>query len=189
MRPLFTIGHSNHAFERFLALLRAHDLACVADVRSRPYSRHVPQYGRRWLERELPRCGLGYLYLGDGLGGTAASGARPQLDLPFRERTRHPLFQEAIGKLEQALRSSRTILLCRERDPLDCHRFHLVCRYLRHRPLDIQHVLPDGSLETQAAAERRMTLRLGAAPAQASLFEETEDDTIERAYERWSEAL
>ena len=34
--PLFTIGHSNHSIERFLALLRPHGVEAVADVRSRP---------------------------------------------------------------------------------------------------------------------------------------------------------
>jgi len=36
---LYTIGHSNHPAEVFLALLRRHGIGRVLDVRSRPYSR------------------------------------------------------------------------------------------------------------------------------------------------------
>jgi uncharacterized protein (DUF488 family) len=39
---VFTIGHSGHTPEAFLALLKQHEIGAVADVRSAPYSRHVP---------------------------------------------------------------------------------------------------------------------------------------------------
>ena len=37
--PIFTIGHSNHSLENFLALLSKHRVTAVADVRSAPWSR------------------------------------------------------------------------------------------------------------------------------------------------------
>jgi hypothetical protein len=44
---LFTIGHSNHPYERFLELLRAHGVEAIADVRSRPFSLNVRSRRRR----------------------------------------------------------------------------------------------------------------------------------------------
>jgi uncharacterized protein DUF488 len=43
---LWSIGHSNHSIERFLALLRQHEIATLADVRTAPYSRYSPQFNR-----------------------------------------------------------------------------------------------------------------------------------------------
>jgi hypothetical protein len=51
-RPLLTLGHSNHPSAHFLTLLARHGVEVVADVRSRPYSRFVPQYRKQ--PRALP---------------------------------------------------------------------------------------------------------------------------------------
>ena len=81
---LFTIGHSNHAFEHFLELLRRHGVEAVADVRARPYSRFVPHFSKERLERLLSAEAIGYLYLGAELGGKprrAGDVDEQQLDL------------------------------------------------------------------------------------------------------------
>ena len=38
---LWTIGHSNHAFEHFLGLLQQYRIDVLADVRSQPYATHI----------------------------------------------------------------------------------------------------------------------------------------------------
>ena len=60
------------------------------------------------------------------------------------------------------MRQARVALLCRERDPLDCHRLHLICRYLAPQRLDIRHILPDGAIEPQGETERRLLARADA---------------------------
>ena len=47
---LFTVGHSNHEPEAFLALLRRYGVMAVADVRSSPYSR-LPHFSRVFAQR------------------------------------------------------------------------------------------------------------------------------------------
>ena len=48
--PVFwTIGHSDHPIDRFVALLRAAEITAVADLRSVPWSRRHPQFGARTL--------------------------------------------------------------------------------------------------------------------------------------------
>ena len=44
--PIFTIGHSDHTTDEFLALLTQHGIQAIADVRSTPYSRHVPHFNK-----------------------------------------------------------------------------------------------------------------------------------------------
>jgi uncharacterized protein (DUF488 family) len=57
---VFTIGHSNHPIARFLQLLKDNGIACLADVRSVPYSRHNPQFNRENLQKSLDEAGIQY---------------------------------------------------------------------------------------------------------------------------------
>ena len=69
MTTIYTIGHSNHESEAFLALLQEHDITLLVDVRSSPYSRYVPQANRETLAHALEAAGIGYRWVGDRLGG------------------------------------------------------------------------------------------------------------------------
>jgi uncharacterized protein (DUF488 family) len=175
---LFTIGHSNHPIEHFLALLQQHAIAMVADVRSVPYSRRHPQFSREPLARALAAAGIEYLSLGDALG------ARPKDPACYTDGrvdydriAARPEFTAGLTRVRAEAGRARVALMCAEREPLDCHRVMLVCRHLRtgaakEGDLAIAHILADGTLETQAALERRMVVRLGLAPP--PLFGETQ---------------
>jgi uncharacterized protein (DUF488 family) len=186
-QPLFTIGHSNHSIEHFLALLRRHGVEMIADVRSRPYSRFVPHFSKERLARLLEEEGLGYLYLGRELGGKPPKGEPPASPTTYQLRVEQPLFRQGIDRLLEAAWANRVALLCRERDPLDCHRLHLVCRYLRPLGLDVRHILPSGELEAQPATERRLLERVGNAelPLFGDLAEHGSEQNLARAYDSW----
>src|ERR1700758_5060975 len=62
LHPVYTIGHSNHAIERFAELLEQHAVAAACDVRSTPYSRMNPQFNRETLRRSLAAVGIDYLF-------------------------------------------------------------------------------------------------------------------------------
>ena len=55
MHAIKTIGHSNHPIERFVDLLKAGGVEAVVDVRSMPYSRRFPQFGRERLAQVAGR--------------------------------------------------------------------------------------------------------------------------------------
>lgn len=194
--PLFTVGHSNHPIEHFLGLLRRHGVEAVADVRSRPYSRFVPHFNKNQLERRLAEEGIGYLYLGRELGGKSPVGARrsgattggcpgePAAPSPapdYRARIGEPAFREGIERLLDAANEQPIALMCRERDPLDCHRLHLICRHLAPMALDVRHILADGAIEEQAATEQRLTGPAG----QGTLPLLEPNDPLARAYDQW----
>ena len=65
---VFTIGHSTHPQEDFIALLCQHSITALCDVRSRPYSRINPQFNREELEEALRPHGIAYRFLGKELG-------------------------------------------------------------------------------------------------------------------------
>ena len=66
---LFTVGHSNHSMDEFIALLKKHEIQVLADVRSSPYSAYVTHFAREELEASLKQTGIKYLFLGKELGG------------------------------------------------------------------------------------------------------------------------
>jgi uncharacterized protein (DUF488 family) len=179
-RPLHTLGHSNHPSAHFLALLARHGVEVVADVRSRPYSRFAPQYRKQTLAGILADAGIGYLFLGEGLGGKPPRG-EAAAPLAYAARIEEPAFQDGIAQLLAAMRQARVALLCRERDPIECHRLHLICRYLAPQRLDIRHILPDGAIEPQDETERRL-LAQADTPLLATA---DEPDALQREYDRW----
>src|SRR6476661_9300129 len=65
---VLTIGHSTPPIEAFIALLRAHGVTQLIDVRTVPHSRHNPQYDTRALAVALADAGIGYEHA-PGLGG------------------------------------------------------------------------------------------------------------------------
>ena len=182
---LFTVGHSNHAIEHFLGLLRRHVVEAIADVRARPYSRFVPHFSKDRLERLLSADGIGYLYLGAELGGKPRGGETAASLMTYQGRVAQPEFRAGIDRLLEAMRARTIALMCRERDPLDCHRLHLICRHLAPQDLGIRHILPSGEVETQAATEQRL---LGHTVGNGlPLFPDAAQpaEALERAYDAW----
>jgi uncharacterized protein (DUF488 family) len=153
---LFTIGHSTHSIDRFLELLRLHSIEAVADVRSQPFSRWVPQFNRERLEKSLKEAGIHYVFLGDELG---ARRAEPEVYIDGVARydniSQTPAFHEGLDRIRKGLQRFRLALVCREKDPLECHRTILVCRHLRDEA-QIAHIQPDGALESHADSETRL---------------------------------
>jgi uncharacterized protein (DUF488 family) len=154
---LFTVGHSTHSPDAFLALLRRHAITAVADVRSSPFSRFNPQYNRDALAESLGGADIRYVFLGQELGARRAEpecyeGQKARYELIALT----PLFRRGLDRVRCGMESFRVALLCAERDPLTCHRTILVCRHLRHNAGPIYHILDNGELEAQADAETRL---------------------------------
>ena len=63
MPAILTIGHSTRTWKDFLAILRAHGIKRVIDVRSIPRSRHNPQFNRETLSAKLRSARIGYVHL------------------------------------------------------------------------------------------------------------------------------
>ena len=187
-RPsLFTIGHSDHAIDRFLELLREYQVDAVADVRSHPYSRHHSQFNRENLVEALKAISAKYVFLGRELGARRAEpesydGSRARYDL-IRQL---PAFQEGLARIQRGVESNRIAMLCAEKDPLTCHRAILICRELRALPIEILHIREDGLCETTAAIETRL-LRLWGFQ-NGDLFSER-SALIELAYDKQSERI
>jgi len=183
---LFSIGHSNIAAERFLALLRNVGVDTIADVRSTPFSRRFPWFSGKTLAAALTQHGMTYLAYGDALGGRPRDAALYRHGVAdYEAMARQPHFQAGLDRLLADAARSRVCLMCAEREPLDCHRCLLVARSLAERGLTIGHILHDGTVEPHAATEQRLLALTGASD---DLFVTGQDERLASAYRRRARA-
>ena len=173
-QTVFTIGHSTHALERFIALLEMHDITALADVRSKPRSRINPQFNREDLKKQLREAGINYVFLGRELGARSEDPScyehgRVQYDRIARTE----LFRHGLDRVQEGMKKYRLALMCAEKEPLECHRTVLVARHLAALGIPVQHILADGRLESQADLVDRLRRQLGL--PESDLFRSHED--------------
>jgi uncharacterized protein (DUF488 family) len=125
---LWTIGHSTHPFDVFTALLTAHGIAHVADVRTVPKSRRHPQFQTAALAQHLPGSGIGYTHLARLGGWRRADPGSPNdawRNLSFRGYADYALtdeFAAGIAQLRELAAEPRTAIMCSEALWWRCHR-------------------------------------------------------------------
>lgn len=165
-REVLTVGHSNHSFEGFAALLHRHRVTVVADVRSVPYSRRHPQFSRRALEDALAEQRVRYRFLGAELGARTPDPScyDDEGRVVFPRLAKTGAFLRGIERVLETAARSRLALLCAERDPAGCHRTILVASALAARGASISHILADGQLEDHEQTLDRLCTAAGMPP-------------------------
>jgi uncharacterized protein (DUF488 family) len=155
---VFTVGHSTHPVSRLLELLQASQIDAVADVRTSPYSRRLPQFNRESLEGDLSRAGIAYVFLGRELGGRGSGNCvlGPDGRVSYAKLGATVEFSAGIERILHGMTQYRMALLCAERDPMECHRGLLISRALAGRGVAMQHIGTDGRIESQVRAEDRL---------------------------------
>jgi uncharacterized protein (DUF488 family) len=125
---LYTIGHSTHAIEAFLNMLRAYSIEVLVDVRTVPRSRHNPQFEQESLRESTAGAGIEYRHM-KSLGGlrhasvdSVNTGWRNASFRGFADYMQTPEFARAIDDLVDVARSARTAIMCAEAVPWRCHR-------------------------------------------------------------------
>jgi uncharacterized protein (DUF488 family) len=177
---LFTIGHSNHPIEAFIALLQRHGVTAVGDVRSHPHSRYVPQYSREPLKAALARIGIAYVFLGKELGARSKNpDCYKQGKVQYDCLAKQPQFEEGIARITEGIKQHCIALMCAEKDPLECHRTLLVARKLHEAGVEITHIHADGSLEDHRTLESRL---LGVCKLPEGDMFKQRDEIIAQAY-------
>jgi uncharacterized protein (DUF488 family) len=148
-RTVHTVGHSTRSLQEFLALLRAHQVQVVVDVRRWPTSRRFPHFRREHLEAALAREGIRYVWRED-LGGyrrpaphSPNTGWRAGAFRAYADFMLTPEFQRALGELEALASSRRLALLCAEAIPWRCHRQLLADAFLV-RGWNVRHITDRG---------------------------------------------
>jgi uncharacterized protein (DUF488 family) len=171
---VFTIGHSTHTIEHFLALLRQHQITAVADVRSSPFSRLNPQFNREALKDTLRQSGIAYVFLGQELGARTSDRTCYQDGrVQYARLVQRQQFREGLRRVAEGAERYRLVLVCAEKEPLACHRTLLVARQLENIGVEVVHIHADGQLETHKDAMSRLLKSVGHAD-QDDLFKSRE---------------
>jgi len=148
---IWTIGHSTREFAEFVALLHEFRIELLADVRSFPGSRKVPQFNKESLETTLPENGIEYLHLKQ-LGGRRR--VRPDSKHTV---WRHPAFRvyadymetqefrDGINELVEIAEEKRTAIMCSEAVWWRCHR-SMISDYLKAAGVNVLHIMAEGKV-------------------------------------------
>lgn len=150
---IYTLGHSRHSIQAFIALLHQHGIQRVVDVRGQPYSRRNPQFNRERLAICLSVERIDYTWSGEHLSGRPR-GARfygPRGEVPWSELMAEPKLQAALDTLVTDARCRRLALVCAEEDPVRCHRRFLLTPPLSRRGIEVLHIRGDGRIEPESA--------------------------------------
>jgi uncharacterized protein (DUF488 family) len=144
----YSIGHSNASFETFLALLQHHRIHVLVDVRSQPYSRYNPHFGRERLKRALEENAVKYHFLGDRIGGRPADDNYRLEDgrTDYEKLASSAFFLEGIERLISMAEPHNLCFMCAEADFKKCHRYWLITRTLVDRGIVVNHILHSGEI-------------------------------------------
>lgn len=145
MRTIYTIGHSTRTIDQFIALLKAHSIQELVDVRTVPKSRHNPQFSSDALADSLRQASIQYRHMG-ALGGlrharkdSINTGWQNESFRGYADYMATPEFQAALEQLE-ALAEERTVaIMCAEAVPWRCHR-SLIADALTVRGWQVLHI-------------------------------------------------
>jgi uncharacterized protein (DUF488 family) len=146
---LWTIGHSTRPLEELVALLRAHAIETLVDVRTVPRSRRHPQFEKAALAEGLPRGVIAYTHMA-GLGGLR----KPRKDSPntglrtegfrgYADYMQTPEFGRHVMALMDLAAGARVAAMCAEALPARCHR-SLLSDALVARGAQVLHITGAG---------------------------------------------
>jgi uncharacterized protein (DUF488 family) len=149
MNTIYTIGHSTHPMEVFIAMLQSFRIELLADIRRFPGSRKYPQFNTDTLSASLQQAGIAYVHLPE-LGGRR----KPLPDSPntvwkneaFRGYADYMMtddFKAALHELEKLACEYTTAYMCSEAVWWRCHRA-LVSDYLKAAGWNVMHIMDVG---------------------------------------------
>ena len=153
---LWTIGHSTRSVDDFVAVLRAHGIEAVADVRRFPASRRLPWFNAEPLRESLAASGIAYGWF-ESLGGrrtpvagTGSSGWRHAAFRGYADHMHTEEFAEGLFDLLMLAGGMRTAIMCAELLWWRCHR-RLIADQLTASGFDVWHIAT-----SSAAAPHRL---------------------------------
>jgi uncharacterized protein (DUF488 family) len=158
MMVLYSLGHSNHPLQTFQALLAAHEIRILVDVRAFPTSRRWPHFEQQALRDALAQQGIRYVWnaaLGGRRKGRSESPHTAWSVPAFRhyaDHTESAEFADGVQQLLALADEARTAFMCAEARYTQCHRRLIAdqlvvaghsVRHIESRTRATEHALPD----------------------------------------------
>ncbi|HTA45094.1 MAG TPA: DUF488 domain-containing protein [Bryobacteraceae bacterium] len=152
---VFTIGHSTRTAEALIAMLRAHGVTCLADVRTIPKSRHNPQFNREDLSATLNHHGISYIHLPE-LGGlrhprkdSINTGWQNASFRGYADYMQTLEFETGLERLLEIARNEVLTIMCAEAVPWRCHR-SMIADALTARGVHVEHMMSESKTQPHA---------------------------------------
>ena len=125
---VFTIGHSTHTIEEFIALLQQYGITRVVDIRTIPKSRHNPQFNKDVLKQSLKNAHIKYIHI-KNLGGLRSTN-RNSINTAWHNKSfrgyadymQTKTFQKGLEQLLGYIQKDQVAIMCAEAVPWRCHR-------------------------------------------------------------------
>lgn len=148
INQLYSIGHGNRSSGELIGLLLKYGIDYLVDVRSFPYSRYNSQFRRHELEFALSEKGIRYIFMGHLLGG------RPKDEscyvngkVDYGIVSGKDFFLQGIGRLKKAYALEASVaIMCSESKPTQCHRYHLIGKFLEQQGVFLTHIDEKGDI-------------------------------------------
>ena len=140
---IYTIGHSNHKWETFLSLLKAHGIQTLVDVRTKPVSRYARFANKHKMPELLNQEGIEYVFMGDTLGGKPDdptlydNKGKPD----YRAMASKLDFLDGIDSLINLAENNTLVVMCSEGDPSKCHRKLLIEPVLKRKRIEVSDIV------------------------------------------------
>ena len=149
---IYTIGHSTHPIDVFIAILQEHSVEQLVDVRTIPKSRRNPQFAGPALSDSLSEAGIPYVRI-EQLGGlrrtSEASLNKAWRNMSFRGYADYMQTDEFAEGLDELIRlggRKPTAIMCAEAVPWRCHR-SLVGDALLIRGFEVRNIMNEKMAE------------------------------------------
>jgi len=122
---VYTIGHSTHSGPILIYGLKQAGVKTLCDVRSRPRSKHHPQFNKKSLSRLCAEAKIKYVWAGKELGGAE------QTD-QMKEKLKRPTAKRWL-RMQIGISSNPEpiCIMCAEYDIKQCHRCDLADAIVR----------------------------------------------------------
>jgi uncharacterized protein (DUF488 family) len=146
---VYTIGHSTRSVADLAAVVKAHGVEQIVDIRSIRRSRANPQFNEASVGRALARRGVGYR-VNAALGGRRGKPKRPPrlpndawTNAAFRNYADYAAstdFRAGLAELLRTARRTPTAIMCAEAVWWRCHR-RIVADHLIARGIEVHHIM------------------------------------------------
>lgn len=146
---IWTVGHSTHTVAELAAIVKAHGVEQIIDIRTIRRSRANPQFNEAVIGKALARHGVGYR-IDEALGGRRGKAKQPPAlsndaweNASFKNYADYALtapFRAGLTELVAAAKRTPSAIMCAEAVWWRCHR-RIVADWLIARKVEVLHIM------------------------------------------------
>jgi uncharacterized protein (DUF488 family) len=141
---VYTMGYEDRSVDGFLNKLLRAGIRRIVDVRANPVSRKYG-FARSSLSSLAGKLGLAYCHIPElGISSERRRGVHTSSEFKdlfgYYEREILPAESDAVAKVGELMKDGPSVLVCMEKEAVDCHRSRLATRVAGLTNLNIVHL-------------------------------------------------